>query len=194
MFIKVRILHLVPSHTVDDSDMMVFHIVARCFALVDAGTVGQKVFRDGFLHLNVAHILLIPQDDHNGACSPFLSVDRELFHLVQFPCDFICRLSFDKAVENVPDDFCLLRHDDPLLIGSQLIPQHSLQIDVRNASLKLLLDASADVVRYGTTIILCKSRKDGLNQFAFVIQRVDILFFKVDTHGRLQLSKLTGTS
>ena len=173
--------------------MMVLHIVPGCFALIDAGTVGKEVLRDGLLHLNVAHILLIPQDDQDRAGTPLLPIDRELFHLVQLLSDLIRRLAFHETVKNVADDLCLLRHDDPLLIFPKLISQHPFQIDMRDTRLELLLDAPSDVIGNGTALILCQCRKNRKDQLTFGIQCVDVLFLEIDTHGRLQLPKLTGT-
>ena len=192
LFVKHR-LSLVPYTAVNDADMMVFYIITRCLTFVDRGTVGQKILCNGLLHLNVTHIFFIPKNCEHRTCRPVLFVHRLSAKFIQFLCNTISRLSAYIAFKNITNRFCLFRINHPLTIFTLVIPKHPVQINLRLTSLEILLDRPADIVRNGPALILRQCGKNSQDQFTGRIQRVNILFFKVNTNRRILLPKLADT-
>ena len=192
LFIKHR-LSLVPCTAVNDANMMVFYIIARCLTFVDRGPMGQEILCDGLLHLNVTHIFFIPKNCEHRTCRPVLFVHRLSAKFIQLLCNTVCRLSTYIPFKNITNRFCLLRIDHPLAVGAFVISQHPIKIHLGLSSLKIFLDRPADIVRNGPALILRQCGKNSQNQFTGRIQRVDILFFKVNTNRRILLPKLADT-
>src|SRR5699024_618033 len=122
-------------------------------------TVRQEVLGDGLLHLNVAHILLVPKNRQHTTGNPLFPVDRGLAQLIEFFRDFVSGLPADKPLEDVPDDFRLLRVDDPLAVRPRVVAQHPLEVELglRSEEHTSELQSRFDLV---CRLLLEKKKKD----------------------------------
>ena len=114
--------------------------------------------------------------------------------LIQFLADFVCGFSQKKLLKNEPHHPGLFFYDDPVLIGYTIrVAIDRPWISKSDSFLKPLLNTPTDILGNRIAFFLCQCRKDGQEQFAGSIQRINVFLLKVYTDWRVALPKLSHT-
>lgn len=95
-------LHLIPRHAIDDTCVMIFHVIFGRLAMIDDGTMREEIFRDRLLHFQIAHIFFVPKHRHDRAAGSVSAIHRPAPCPVQLLCNPFRGLSADIPFKKIP--------------------------------------------------------------------------------------------
>lgn len=173
-------LHHLEGVRVNDSLVVVLHIVLRDFALIDLLFLRQVIDGVGLLQESTAFVFLVRQDAFDRRGVPLgLASGRQDAVIRELLSDAIVRHALKEHGVDALNNGRLLPVDHQIAVRPTVVAEESVERNRDLAVCKALPLAPGAVFRYAPAFLLRQRGHDGQEQFALPVERPDILFFKI---------------
>lgn len=173
-------LHHLEGVRVDDSLVVVLHIVLRDFALIDLLFLRQVIDGVGLLQERTALVFFVRQDAFDRRGIPLgLSSGRQDTVSCKLLGDAVVGLALKEHGIDALNNGCLLPVDHQIAVRPTVVAEEPVEGNRDLAVYKVLPLALGAVFRNAPAFLLRQRGHDGQEQLDLPVERPDILFFKI---------------